>query len=50
MAKKIVISFKENNRDLELFEILNNLDDKSCEIKKALRKLFINSNSKANDK
>ena len=50
MAKKITISFKENKRDLELFEILDNLDDKSYEIKKALRELFMNIDKKDENK
>lgn len=38
MARKITISFKETKKDLELFELLDSLEDKSAEIKAILRK------------
>lgn len=34
MARKISISFKETRKDLELYDIINNLDDKSADLKK----------------
>ena len=40
MARKISISFKETKRDLELYEYINSLDDKSAEIKSILREAF----------
>lgn len=40
MARKISISFKETRKDLDLYNILMNLDDKSTDIKKILREFF----------
>ena len=37
MARKITISFKETTKDLELFTYLDNLEDKSTEIKNLIR-------------
>lgn len=44
MARKITISFKETTKDLELFEYLYNLEDKSTEIKSLLRKALTKDN------
>lgn len=33
----IAVSFKDTEKDKELYEYLNNLDDKSAEIKKLIR-------------
>ena len=41
MARKITISFKETKKDLELFEYLSKLEDKSAEIKSLLRKVLV---------
>lgn len=38
--KKITISFKSTKRDEALFNIINNLDEKSFYIKEALRQYF----------
>ena len=38
MAKKISISFKETAKDIDLYNILMNMEDKSCEIKQLIRK------------
>lgn len=40
MSKKITISFKETTKDMQLYLFLNNLEDKSNEIKEALRKIY----------
>lgn len=40
MARKISISFKETGKDLELYDIINNLDDKSADLKNILRNYF----------
>ncbi|ALR90187.1 hypothetical protein [Clostridium butyricum] len=40
MARKISISFKETRKDLELYDIINNLDDKSADLKNILRNYF----------
>jgi len=40
MARKISISFKETKKDLELYNFINSLDDKSSDIKKALREFY----------
>lgn len=37
MARKITISFKETRKDIELFELLDGMEDKSAEIKALLR-------------
>ena len=42
MARKISISFKETKKDIELFNFLNSLDDKSADIKVALRNFYKN--------
>jgi len=41
MARKITVSFKETEKDLELFNYYNNMEDKSTEIKDRLRKNMI---------
>lgn len=40
MARKISISFKETQKDIELYDYLMSLDDKSADIKAILRKTF----------
>lgn len=40
MARKISISFKETKKDLELYNYIYALDDKSAEIKAILREAF----------
>ena len=42
MARKISISFKETKKDIELFDFLTSLDDKSADIKAALRSFYKN--------
>lgn len=42
MARKISISFKETKKDVELFNFLNSLDDKSADIKTVLRNFYKN--------
>lgn len=42
MARKITISFKETKKDIELYDFINSLDDKSAEIKNILRTAFNN--------
>lgn len=42
MARKISISFKETKKDIELFNFLNSLDDKSADIKLVLRNFYKN--------
>lgn len=42
MARKISVSFKETKKDIELFSFLNSLDDKSADIKAALRNFYKN--------
>lgn len=49
MARKITISFKETKKDLELFEYLSKLEDKSAEIKSLLRKVLVKGNNAANE-
>ncbi|KGK88059.1 hypothetical protein [Clostridium sp. HMP27] len=46
MAKRIPLSFKENDRDLKLYDYVNRQDDKSCFIKKAIEFYIENSKSK----
>ena len=46
MARKISISFKETKKDIELFNILMELDDKSSDIKKILREYYTAKQSK----
>ncbi|GAA0116969.1 circadian clock-controlled protein [Clostridium senegalense] len=52
MARKISISFKETTKDLELYDLLSNMEDKSCEIKRLLRKALEENSgtSKENNK
>lgn len=38
MARKISISFKETSKDLELYNYINSLEDKSADVKALLRK------------
>ena len=47
MARKISISFKETKKDLELYNIINSLDDKSADLKNILREHFKNELNKA---
>ena len=42
MARKISISFKETKKDIDLYNVINELDDKSAEIKFILREYFKN--------
>lgn len=49
MARKITISFKETKKDLELFEYLSKLEDKSAEIKSLLRKVLVKDNNATNE-
>lgn len=37
MARKISISFKETTKDIELYNYINSLEDKSAEVKELLR-------------
>lgn len=37
MARKISVSFKETTKDLELYNTLMDMEDKSCEIKQLIR-------------
>lgn len=46
MARKISISFKETRKDIELFNILMELDDKSSDIKKVLRDYYKDNQNK----
>lgn len=40
MARKISISFKKTKKDIELYEYLMSLDDKSADIKNILRNAY----------
>ncbi|NFQ84198.1 circadian clock-controlled protein [Clostridium sporogenes] len=40
MAKKISISFKETDKDTQLYDFLLDMEDRSCEVKKVLREAF----------
>lgn len=40
MARKLSISFKETTKDIQLYTFLNSLEDKSADIKRALREYF----------
>ena len=40
MARKISISFKETTKDIQLYTFLDSLEDKSADIKKALREYY----------
>lgn len=40
MAKKLSISFKQTKKDIELYNFLNSLDDKSADIKSILRNFY----------
>lgn len=40
MARKISISFKETTKDIKLYTFLDSLEDKSADIKKALREYY----------
>ena len=42
MARKISISFKETKKDIELYNFINSLDDKSADLKSALRNYYKN--------
>lgn len=41
MARKLEISFKETKKDLELYYFLSELEDRSTEVKNALRKYMM---------
>ena len=43
MARKISISCKETSKDIELYNYIMRLDDKSAEIKSILRNHFKNN-------
>lgn len=38
MARKLSISFKETTKDIELYEYLESLEDRSTEIKELIRR------------
>ncbi|MCY6372488.1 circadian clock-controlled protein [Clostridium ganghwense] len=40
MARKISISFKETTKDLELYQLIMSMEDKSYEVKQILREAF----------
>lgn len=40
MARKLSISFKETTKDIQLYTFLDSLEDKSADIKKALREYY----------
>lgn len=42
MARKLSISFKETTKDIQLYTFLDSLEDKSADIKKALREYYKN--------
>lgn len=42
MAMKISISFKNTKKDIDLYNFLNSLDDKSADIKMVLRNFYKN--------
>lgn len=44
MARKISISFKETKKDIELYNYIMNLEDKSAEVKALLRKALKGEN------
>lgn len=41
MARKISVSFKETCKDIELYDLLMSMDDKSYEIKQILREVLL---------
>lgn len=41
MARKISVSFKETCKDIELYNLLMSMDDKSYEIKQILREVLL---------
>lgn len=43
MARKISISFKETKKDIELYDILMQMDDRSSDIKEVLREKYCSS-------
>lgn len=45
MAKKISVSFKETTKDLELYDWVMSMEDKSYEIKQILREVFKKQNT-----
>lgn len=47
MAKRLPVSFKENDRDMRLYSYIMNEDDKSCFIKKAIEFYINHINSKS---
>ncbi|KEH90637.1 hypothetical protein [Clostridium botulinum] len=48
MARKITISFKETKKDLELYNTLMAMEDKSCEIKHLIRRSLKNDTAYKN--
>lgn len=49
MARKISISFKETSKDIELYNYINSLEDKSSEIKSLLRQALKGGKTKNKD-
>lgn len=45
MARKISISFKKTTKDMELYDLLNSMEDKSYEIKQLIRKALKNTDT-----
>lgn len=50
MARKITISFKNTTKDIELFELIMEMEDKSAEIKSILREKLINNSERIDKK
>jgi hypothetical protein len=46
LARKISISFKETSKDIELYNIIANMEDKSVELKQILRGALIKGSVK----
>ena len=49
MARKISISFKETTKDIELYNYIMSLEDKSTEVKSLLRQALKNEKTKCNN-
>lgn len=49
MAKRLPVSFKENERDMRLHSYIMKEDDKSCFMKKAIEFYIDHINSKSTD-
>ena len=49
MARKISISFKETTKDIELYNYIMSLEDKSAEIKYLLRQVLKGEKTKNKD-